>query len=107
MPWIDQFARSSFQIYAGNTIDAFQPIDFFHFYPLWYDLWLDNIDEALFKLDAYNRPVAEITSFLPGPSSLRAIIQKFIPSYRGFQNKNQEQMRRVINLFAAAIQERP
>lgn len=105
MHWIDQYTRATFQIYAGNTVDAFQPLDFFHFYPLWYDLWLDRIDDALQKTGAYEKTALELKPYLPGPSSLRSLIQKFIPSYRGFANKDPEKMLRVMEFIARMLQE--
>lgn len=105
MSWIDQFSRGTFQIYAGNTLNAFQPLDFFHFYPLWYDRWIARIDEALQRIGAYQQPYAKLSHLLPVPSNLRAIVQKIVPSYRAFPHQDAKQCRRVVEFFNRMLQE--
>ena len=105
MPWINDFAKASFQIYAGNTLSAFQPLDFFHFYPLWYDLWIARIARSMERVGADHATYQELQELLPTPSNIRALVQKIIPSYRGFDSKNPEQVREVTNFFARMLSE--
>ena len=105
MPWIKNFAVGSFSLYAGNTIDAFQPLDFFHFFPLWYDLWVERTAQVIKKLDLDNKHFAEIKELLPTPSSMRAILQKLIPSYMGLKQKNANDYKIVANFFARMLAE--
>lgn len=105
MHWIDKFTRGTFQLFAGNTIDAFQPLDFFHFYPLWYDLWIKRIAEVIDMLDLEHKTYEKLRPLLPTPSNMLAIIQKLIPTYQGLAIQNIEENRKVANFFARMLDE--
>src|SRR3990167_8388075 len=105
MTWIKDFAKASYGIYAGNTIDAFQPLDFFHFFGLWYDLWLIEVLKAFDKLDVDKKHYKDLKHLLPMPSNMRAILIKAIPSYVGAGKKNKEVYRRFTNFKARMLQE--
>lgn len=103
MKWFNDFSKGIFQIYSGNTLEAFQPLDFFHFYPMWYDLWVERVHEAIQKLKLDKRAYKEIKHLLPTPSNERAIIQKIVPSFRAFPRKDPEKVRLVTNFFARML----
>lgn len=103
MSWIEEFAKGSYSLYAGNTIDAFQPLDFFHFYGLWYDLWLERVIEAMEKIDAENKSYKELSEILPTPSNMRALIQKAIPAYIGSDRSKKELYARYTNFIARML----
>jgi hypothetical protein len=103
MNWINGFAESSFKLYAGNTIDAFQPLDFFHFYPLWYDLWVERFMRVMDVLDCENKTYQELKHLLPGPSAMRAIIQKIIPTLKGVHPEHTKNFIRMANFFARML----
>ncbi len=105
MSWIKPFAESSFQLFAGNTVDAFQPLDFFHFFPQWYDLWIERINKCLDTLDVEHKSFLELKPYLPPPSNLRAILVKIIPSYRAFTQKDPAATKRVVEFFVRMLQE--
>lgn len=105
MSWINQFARGSFRLFTGNVLEAFQPLDFFHFFPLWYDLWIKRIAMAICQLDLENKNFQEVKHLLPPPSNIRAILVKIIPTYRGCQEKNVDDFRLVTNFFARMLLE--
>src|SRR3989344_5975064 len=105
MHWIHKFNKGIYQIYAGNTIEAFQPLDFFHFLPLWYDLWIEKIAKVMDMLELDKKSYHEIKKLLPTPSNLRAILQKIMPSYRAFTIKNPAQVKRVTEFFARMLME--
>lgn len=105
MSWIDEFAKGSFSLYSGNTLSAFQPLDFFHFYPLWYDLWLARIVEAMKKLQVENKHYQDLKHALQTPSNMRAILQKLIPTYKGLTNKNIQHHKLVGDFFARMLEE--
>ncbi len=105
MSWIKSFTHSSFNLFAGNILDAFQPLDFFHFYPLWHDLWVKRIAAVIKSLDLENKKFAEVKHILPPPSNMRAILQKLIPCYQGVQEKNIEEYKTVTNFFARMLSE--
>lgn len=105
MNWIKDFAKASFKLYAGNTIDAFQPLDFFHFYPLWYDLWVKRFMSVMDVLGCDYKPYSELKHLLPGPSSMRAIIQKVIPTLAGVGPENKNNFARMANFFARMLKE--
>jgi len=105
MSWIDGFAEGCFRLYAGNVMSAFQPLDFFHFYPLYYDLWLSRIVEVMDKLSVEDKHYQELKDLLPPPSNLRAIIQKLIPTYKGLGHKNTDEIRKVADFIARMLLE--
>ena len=105
MSWIKSFTESSFKLFAGNTLEAFQPLDFFHFYPLWHDLWVKRIALVIKSLDLENKKFSEIKDLLPPPSNMRAILQKLIPCYRGVGEKNVEDYNVVTIFFARMLEE--
>ncbi len=105
MHWIKQFTKGTFGLFAGQVIEGFQPLDFYHFFPLWYDLWIRRIAEVIRKLDLENKSFQEVKHLLPTPSNIRAIMFKIIPTYQGYQEKNIEDVRLVTNFFARMLLE--
>lgn len=105
MSWVNDYSRATFQIYAGNTLESFQPLDFFHFYPMWYDVWIARIVKALDALKAEEKHYRELKHLLPVPSSMRAILQKIVPSYRAFRQKDIDDVRRVTLFFVRMLEE--
>lgn len=105
MSWIKKFAKSSFRLYSGNTISAFQPLDFFHFHPLWYDLWLHRIVAVMDNLMLEQKHYREISDILETPSSIRSILQKLTPAYKGSEVKNIEDYKRIASFFARMLEE--
>lgn len=103
MSWIDDFKKSSYGLYAGNTLEAFQPLDFFHFYGLWYDLWLDEIIKCFEILNIESKPHEEIAALLPTPSNLRALLQKAIPAYIGGGKIKKDEYKRYTNYLASHL----
>jgi len=105
MRWINEFAKASFSLYSGNTISAFQPLDFFHFYGIWYDLWLERVIQAMEKIDAENKSFKELQPLLPTPSNLRALLQKAIPPYFGTDKSKKVLYARYTNFIARMLME--
>jgi hypothetical protein len=105
MSRINNWAKASFSIFSGNVIEAFQPLDFFHFYGLWYDLWIKNILQTLNILKAEEKSYIELKNILSTPSNLRALIQKMIPAYLGTKNPNPEEYKRYFNFVARMLEE--
>lgn len=105
MSWIEEFAKGSFSLYSGNTISAFQPLDFFHFYGLWYDLWLERVISAMEKVDAENKSYQDLKDVLPTPSNMRALLQKAIPAYMGSDRSKKELYKRYTNFIARMLTE--
>ena len=101
--WIDEYSKGVFQLFAGNVIEGFQPIDFFHFLPLWYDLWIDRIAKLIQDNGLEVKSYQELKAILPPPSNMRAILQKIVPSYKGFAVKNKENIRIVSNFFGRML----
>ncbi len=105
MHWINQFTEGTFGLFAGQVIEGFQPLDFYHFFPLWYDLWLKRVVLAIRTLDLENKSFQEIRHLLPPPSNIRAILIKIVPTYQGYQEKNVEEIRLVTNFLARMLLE--
>ncbi len=105
MSWIKDFAKASFKLYSGNTIDAFQPLDFFHFYPLWYDLWVKRFMSVMDVLQCEHKSYEELKNLLPPPSSMRAVLQKLIPTFVGINKQTPGNFARMANFFARMLKE--
>lgn len=80
--WIDEFAKSVFRLFKGMDLRTMEPLDCFHFHPLYSDLWIEKIYQAIKKFKEQNISFKEqnisfkevINSF-PNPSSARAMIE--------------------------------
>jgi hypothetical protein len=103
--WVETFSRGAFRLFAGNTIEAFQPLDFYHFYPLWYDLWIERIVEMMDRLRVEEKSFRELKHLLPPPSNLRVILIKIIPSYKAFLHKHPDNVKRVVLFLVRMLQE--
>lgn len=104
MSWIKEYSKGCLQIYQGNVLEGFQPIDFFHFYPQWYDLLVAGAASAIQKLGLEKKSYHEIQHLLPGPSNIRAILQKIIPTY-GANPTKQKEYRLVANFMAKMLEQ--
>ncbi|MBU1037369.1 hypothetical protein KKF32_05115 [Patescibacteria group bacterium] len=105
MSWIKPFSKATFKVFAGQVLEGFQPIDFFHFFPLWHDLWVAKITEIIKKLNLGNKHFKDIKYLLPPPSNIRAILLKLIASYHASSIKNKNEYKLVANFFAKILQE--
>ncbi|QQR78090.1 MAG: hypothetical protein IPJ68_03320 [Candidatus Moraniibacteriota bacterium] len=105
MHWINQFAKGTFGLFAGQVIEGLQPIDFYHFFPLWYDLWIKRIAEVIRILNLENKSFQEVRHLLPPPSNIRAILVKIIPTYQGYREQNIDDCRLVVNFLARMLVE--
>ena len=105
MSWIKKFADGSYSLAAGQPIEGFQPIDFYHFFPLWYGLWIPRIAEAIIKLNAEHKTYQELKHLLPTPSNTRSKFQKIIPTYKGWVKKDAGATKIVTNFYARMLQE--
>jgi len=105
MSWIKEFSKSASNVFKGQVLEGFQPLDFYHFFPLWYDLWVASIAHAIKKLDLESKHFSEIKGILPPPSNLRAILIKLIPSYHAKPTENKKDYKSVANFFARMLKE--
>lgn len=87
--WIDEWSKASYQLVEGNVIEAFQPLDFYHFFPLWYDLFFEKVGESIDKARAKTASTQELLPYMPVPSSVRAILQRFIAMLRFYEGDPQ------------------
>ncbi len=105
MNWINQFTQGVFKLFAGNVIEGFQPIDFFHFFPIWYDLWLDRFAQVIRDNKLDQKTYSELRRLLPPPSNMRAILQKLMPAYKGLTIKNLDNIKLVANFLGRMLLE--
>jgi hypothetical protein len=105
MSWIKDFSKSASNLSKGQTLKGYQPLDFYHFFPLWYDLWIKNIALIIRKLQLEKKHFLEIRNLLPPPSNIRAILIKLIPSYFAGKAKNKTDYKLVANFFARILKE--
>lgn len=105
MPWIKEFSKSSANLFKGQVLEGFQPLDFYHFYPLWYDLWMVRIAEVIKKLNLESKHFNEIKKILPPPSNIRTILIKLITAFKTNSTQNKKYYKLVANFFVRMLQE--
>ncbi|MFA6524877.1 MAG: hypothetical protein WCT33_01245 [Patescibacteria group bacterium] len=105
MSWINEFTKSASSLFKGQILAGFQPLDFSHFLPLWYALWITNIAHTIKILDLESKHFDEINEILPPPSNMRAILVKLIPAYYANPTKNKKDYNIVANFFARMLKE--
>ncbi|MFA5051637.1 MAG: hypothetical protein WC544_01075 [Patescibacteria group bacterium] len=105
MTWIKEFSKSAASLFKGQVLEGFQPLDFYHFYPLWYDVWMSNIAKVIKKLNLATKNFNEIREILPPPSNMRAILIKTITAYYANPVVNKQNYELVSNFFARLLTE--
>lgn len=102
--WIDRYAEASYQLIGGNVLEAFALIDFYHFYPLWYDLWLDKIFQGISEFKKRGLSIREHPNIFPPPSSVRAILLKYVSAFSVFpKTYDQEKFKTIINFLIEVL----
>ncbi|MFH1890584.1 MAG: hypothetical protein ABIJ91_03410 [Candidatus Kuenenbacteria bacterium] len=105
MNWINQFSKSASNFFKGRSLNVMQPIDFYHFYPMWYDLLITRISYALKALKADGKDFKDLQTLLPLPSSIRFTLAKIIPTYSVQLNKNKDDYYIVSTFLARMLAE--
>lgn len=102
--WIDDFAKGAYGLIGGNVLEGYQPIDFYHFNPLWYDLFLQKIKQAIDLLKEQKITVEEMSSFLPTPSLIRSILIRIIPTLPHLPAQFREDYLAVLDFLVQSLQ---
>ena len=105
MSWIRKFSESAANAFKGQVIEGLQPIDFLHFFPLWYDIWFTRVARIIRELDLESKPYGTLQDALPHPSNIRSILLKLISSYRANSSVDREDYKIVANFFARMLEE--
>lgn len=101
--WIDEFGVSGYQIQKGTVLEGFQPIDFYHFFPLWYDLFISQIARAVDELKHQGKTLKETVPHFTTPSNIRALFQKTIPTFPHLQHKNISEFKKVLTFLIGIL----
>ncbi|KKQ62232.1 MAG: hypothetical protein US81_C0001G0023 [Parcubacteria group bacterium GW2011_GWE2_38_18] len=104
LQWIENYSKSSYQLFEGNILKAFAPIDFYHFFPLWYDLWVERIYQAIRKIQLKKKENSYLI-YLPVPSAIRAVLQKLVIIYPKCPKIDKEKIKTIIDFFVHALEE--
>ena len=103
--WVDDFAEASFSLYAGNIVEGFQPLDFFHFFPLWYHLWMRRFMVVMDRLDLDHASYVELKPYLSTPSNMRSMLQKLFPTAKAVPPEDWPNFARAATFFARMLSE--
>jgi len=107
MHWIKRFSKGYYSLFGGNSFEAFQPLDFYHFNPLWYDLWISGVAKAIKKLGLEDKKFSEFEDLIPVPSNTRTILAKLITAYvHCNSSKKAGDFKTVSNLLARTLIEK-
>ncbi len=101
--WIDEYARGSYQLFAGNVLEAFQPLDFYHFLLLWYDLFLSRVYDVVSEIARKGVHIEEYAEYLPTPSSVRALLVKIISSFPHLPWRNTLAFKEVVDFLVRSL----
>lgn len=104
--WIDEAERAIFNGLSHMDLKTLEPIDFFHFFPLYGDLWVDKVYAAITKYEAMPEPKKKPIELLPNPSSIRIILFFFLHNFRNLKNKEPEKFKTIADFLVTALKER-
>ena len=76
--WIDHYASSVYRMFKGMDLRTMEPLDGYHFHPLYSDLWLGRIYQAVKKFKDKKFSISKHANYLPNPSTIRALIEFFV-----------------------------
>lgn len=74
-------------------------MDFYHFYPLWHDLWLDHIYEGIQRFNSKDLSLEKSIAIFPPPSSTRVIPLKIITTFPHLKNYDKKKFVTIVNFF--------
>lgn len=103
--WIDKAEKAIYNGLSHMDLKTLEPIDFFHFFPLYGDLWVDKVYTAIKKYEAMPEPKKKPTELLPNPSNLRIILLFFLHNFRNIGRKKPEKFKSIADFLVAALKE--
>lgn len=100
--WIDDYGDALYNALSHMDLKTMEPIDFFHFYPIYSDLWVEKIYNAIITFEE-KYPNKNITDVLPNASSMRAIFLFIIYRYRHDSSPDKVKYKKVIQTLLKAM----
>lgn len=98
--WIDEYTKSIQRLFRGMDLRTLAPLDCFHFHPVYSDLWLDHLYQAIDRFKRKKLPFSEAVKTLPNPSSVRAVIEFLMMHYNNVvKNEKEVDKKKVREIF--------
>lgn len=105
--WIDEYTGSIQRLFQGMDLRTLEPLDCFHFHPLYSDLWLEYIHQAISKFKEKKLPFSQAAKTLPNPSSVRAVIEFLVMHYNNLVKDKKEidkkKIRKIFDFFVRVL----
>ncbi len=105
--WIDQYTRSVYRLYQGMDFRTLEPLDVFHFHPLYSDLWIERFIKIFDKFKQLKYSVKDKINYFPVPSSIRAMLYFLIQHQENCRrqkiNFNKEGYKKVLDFWLEAL----
>lgn len=108
--WIDEYTRSAYQFFQGMDLRTIEPLDCFHFHPLYSELWFEHLYQAIFRFNKKQLPFVKAVNAFPNPSSIRAMIE-FLVTHNNdivLSKKiiDKQKVRGVFSFFVKVLKEK-
>lgn len=103
--WINGYAKAICKLGKSHDPDTHLPFNGFNFYPLFDDLWVDKIYNAIQKFHRSSLKLEEIIDFLPTHSSMKFNLLEIIIDLKT-SNTDSSKAKFIVKFFVEAIKMR-
>lgn len=101
--WIDEFARSSYQLFYHHDPKSHQVFNVFGLYDYYDRLWIDRLYETILKWNGSGASIAEIAKHMPNPSSCRFIFVLISMHLKNSNITDKEKIKTICDFFYNVI----
>ncbi len=103
--WVEKYASVIYNLLQSHDAQTHLPFNGFNFYPLFDDLWIDKIYQAIKKFNEMGLKIEEIIEFLPTHSSLKFNLFEIIIDLKT-SNTDFKKAKIIVDFFISAIKAR-
>lgn len=96
--WIRNYSRAVKLFTFDHDPSSHLPFNAFNFYPMYFDLWLDKIYEAIFKIKSRRVSQKIIKINMPSYGALRFIVYTLI-NMANYYDYNHNKIKAILNFF--------
>ncbi len=103
MDWIDQYAKSSYQLFANHDPQSHMPFDAWGLHPLYNDLWLEKLHELVNKFNENGYSIKDHLNYFPNLSSTRFLVLMTIIHYQTSKMDDPHLITNVVDFLVESI----
>lgn len=101
--WIDDFARSSYQLFYHHDPKSHQVFNVFGLYDYYDKLWIDRLYHTIVKWNKSGASIARIAKHMPNPSSCRFVFITICMHMKNGKITDKEKVRTICDFFYKVI----